>query len=66
VKYPLRGALTEYQKDIESWRGLPFSAGSFLFALAGSLLQSLPAGLSGPRGWFGRRNQGLSLWRRAH
>ncbi|HEX9996065.1 MAG TPA: hypothetical protein VGB45_02905, partial [Abditibacterium sp.] len=39
-------ALTEYQKDIESWRGLPFSAGSFLFSLAGSLLQSLPAGLA--------------------
>jgi hypothetical protein len=46
TKFPLRGALTEYQKDIESWRGLPFSAGSFLFSLAGSLLQSLPAGLA--------------------
>ena len=46
VKYPMKGALTEYWADIEGWRALPFSAGSFLFTITALLLQSLPRGLA--------------------
>ena len=46
VKFPLRGALTEYFEDVEGWRGLPFSAGTFMFTLSSLLLQSLPCGLA--------------------
>ena len=46
VKYPLTGALTEYWRNVEGWRGLPFSTGSLLFSVAGQLLQSLPLGLA--------------------
>ncbi len=45
-KYPMPGAMTEYLHAVESWRGLPFSAGSFFFASAGMLLQSLPSGVA--------------------
>ncbi|GCE15916.1 hypothetical protein [Tengunoibacter tsumagoiensis] len=45
-KYPLIGALTEYQNDAEGWRALPFSAGSLMFSLSSLLLNSLPQGLA--------------------
>ncbi len=28
IKYPMPGGLTEYNRQTEGWRGLPFSAGS--------------------------------------
>jgi hypothetical protein len=51
-RFPLYGALTEYYGNVEGWRALPFSAGSFLFSLAGVLLQSLPEGLGVRAGDF--------------
>lgn len=45
-KYPMPGALTEYQKAPEGWRGLPFSAGSLFFSVASNLVQSLPLGIA--------------------
>ncbi|HEV7301695.1 MAG TPA: hypothetical protein VGN72_20320 [Tepidisphaeraceae bacterium] len=45
-KYPMRGALTEYQHDVNGWRALPFSAGSFILAHSAVLLQALPLGLA--------------------
>ena len=46
IKYPMRGALTEYWNEPEGWRALPFSAGSFMFTLTAQLLQSLPQGIA--------------------
>ncbi|HPG39656.1 MAG TPA: hypothetical protein PLP19_12900 [bacterium] len=45
-KFPMAGALTEYYGDVESWRALPFSAGSLYYSTAALLLQSLPCGLA--------------------
>ncbi len=45
-KYPMKGALTEYNTAIESWRGLPFSASSFFFTISAQILQSLPMGIA--------------------
>jgi hypothetical protein len=45
-KYPMRGALTEYYKWTDGWRGLPFSAGTFILSAAACLLQPLPMGLA--------------------
>jgi hypothetical protein len=45
-KYPMRGLLTEYATAVESWRGLPFSAGSFNLAITSMLLRPLPQGVS--------------------
>jgi hypothetical protein len=46
IKYPLRGALVEDLGNPDSWRALPFSAGSFLLAHASLALQGLPQGLA--------------------
>jgi len=46
VKYPLPGALTEYNRQVESWRGLPFSAGSLFFSMASQMISSLPDGIA--------------------
>jgi hypothetical protein len=45
-KYPMAGALTEYHRAVESWRGLPFSAGSFRNVCASQLLQAQAQGLA--------------------
>lgn len=45
-KYPMPGALTEYYKHEESWRGLPFSAATFNLAVVSLLLQPLPMGIA--------------------
>jgi hypothetical protein len=45
-KYPMPGALTEYQNDKNGWRGLPFSAGSFINSTTSQLLQSQAQGLT--------------------
>jgi hypothetical protein len=44
-KYPMRGLLTEYAGAVESWRGLPFSAGSFNLAITSMLVRPLPQGV---------------------
>ncbi|MFW5846216.1 MAG: hypothetical protein ACOCXJ_08310, partial [Planctomycetota bacterium] len=45
-RYPMAGALTEYHGAVESWRGLPFSAGSFRNSCAAQLLQAQAQGLA--------------------
>lgn len=45
-KYPMPGGLTEYYGNSNSWRALPFSAGSFFFSISGQNLQSLPMGIA--------------------
>lgn len=45
-KYPMPGALSEYKGHVESWRALPFSAGTFFFSLSAHCLQSLPMGIA--------------------
>ena len=45
-KYPMPGALTEYNTAVESWRGLPFSAGSFFYSVSAQMMQSLPMGVA--------------------
>ena len=46
VKYPMPGALTEYNRQVESWRALPFSAGSLFFSMASQMISSLPDGIA--------------------
>jgi len=46
VKYPMPGALTEYNTQMESWRGLPFSAGSFFYSMGAQMICSLPDGIA--------------------
>ncbi len=45
MKYPMSGALTEYNKAVESWRSLPFTAGSFFFTVTAQMIQSMPMGI---------------------
>jgi hypothetical protein len=45
-KFPMKDALTEYHGWTDSWRPLPFSAGSFLWSTTSLILQSLPRGLA--------------------
>jgi hypothetical protein len=45
-KYPMRGALTEYQGNPDGWRALPFSAGTLINATCSLLLRTLPQGLA--------------------
>jgi hypothetical protein len=45
-KYPMPGGMTEYFGNRNSWRALPFTAGSFFFSISGQILQSLPMGLA--------------------
>ena len=45
-KYPMPGGITEYKDRLNSWRSLPFSAGSFFFSVSGQILQSLPLGIA--------------------
>ncbi len=46
VKYPMPGGLTEYNRQIESWRALPFSAGSLFFSMGAQMITSLPEGIA--------------------
>jgi len=45
-KYPMAGLLTEYRKNVEGWRGLPFSTGSFVLSAVSLMLQPLVMGLA--------------------
>jgi len=40
------GALTEYNKFPDSWRALPFSAGSLFYSVSSLAIQSLPMGVA--------------------
>ncbi len=42
-KFPMRGAVTEYQKEVESWRALPFQIGTLYYSLTGQILHSMPS-----------------------
>lgn len=46
VKYPMPGGLTEYNRGLEGWRSLPFSAGSLFFSMASQLISGLPEGIA--------------------
>ncbi|MBI5722858.1 MAG: hypothetical protein HZA50_02790 [Planctomycetes bacterium] len=45
-RYPMQGAVTEYRKNIEGWRALPFGTGSLLLSVVSNLVQALPQGLA--------------------
>jgi hypothetical protein len=60
TKYPMPGALTEYAGEVESWRGLPFSAGSLMASSCAQLLRALPQGVA-VRG--GAAVQAVTGWR---
>jgi hypothetical protein len=40
------GAVTEYQNEIEGWRGLPFQIGALYYSMGYHILHSLPMGIS--------------------
>ena len=44
-KYPMPGALTEYNTAVNGWRALPFSAGSLFFTMSAQMIQSMPMGI---------------------
>lgn len=46
TKYPMPGLVTEYQGNIEGWRGLPFGAGSLVLSVCSLLVRALPLGLA--------------------
>lgn len=46
AKYPMPGGLTEYNRQIESWRALPFSAGSLFFSMGAQMIASVPEGIA--------------------
>lgn len=45
-RYPMVGAVTEYQKDVESWRGLPFGVATLVLSAVSQLLQPMPMGVA--------------------
>jgi hypothetical protein len=44
-KYPMRGAVTEYQKEVEGWRALPFQIGALYQSMSAQLIQNMPMGI---------------------
>jgi hypothetical protein len=44
-KYPMKGAVTEYQKQTEGWRALPFQIGALYYTLSAQIIQSMPMGI---------------------
>jgi hypothetical protein len=44
-KFPMKGAVTEYQKEIEGWRALPFQIGALYYSLSAQIIQSMPMGI---------------------
>jgi len=44
-KYPMKGAVTEYQKQTEGWRALPFQIGALYYSLTAQIIQSMPMGI---------------------
>ncbi len=45
-KYPMQGGLTEYNTNPDSWRALPFSAGSLFFSMGAQMISNLPNGIA--------------------
>jgi len=43
--YPMKGAVTEYQKQTEGWRALPFQIGALYYTLSAQIIQSMPMGI---------------------
>jgi len=44
-KFPMKGAVTEYQKQTEGWRALPFQIGALYYSLTAQIIQSMPMGI---------------------
>ena len=44
-RYPMVGAVTEYQGETEGWRALPFQIGALYFSISAQMIQSMPMGI---------------------
>ena len=44
-RYPMVGAVTEYQNQTRGWRALPFQIGALYYSMGGQLIQSMPMGI---------------------
>jgi len=44
-KFPMKGAVTEYQKEVEGWRALPFQIGALYQSITSQIIQSMPMGI---------------------
>jgi len=44
-KYPMKGAVTEYQKEVEGWRALPFQIGALYQSVTSQIIQNMPMGI---------------------
>lgn len=44
-KYPMKGAVTEYQKELEGWRALPFQIGGLYQSVTAQIIQNMPMGI---------------------
>jgi hypothetical protein len=43
--YPMVGAVTEYQKEVEGWRALPFQIGALYQTMSAQIIQNMPLGI---------------------
>jgi hypothetical protein len=44
-KFAMQGAVTEYQKEPEGWRALPFQIGALYYSMTAQVIQSMPMGI---------------------
>ncbi|TAH26868.1 MAG: hypothetical protein EAZ07_03050 [Cytophagales bacterium] len=44
-RYPMVGAVTEYQKEVEGWRALPFQVGALYQTMTAQLIKNMPLGI---------------------
>jgi len=44
-QFAMLGAVTEYQKEVEGWRALPFQIGALYYSITAQLIQSMPMGI---------------------
>jgi hypothetical protein len=44
-KFVMQGAVTEYQKNLEGWRALPFQIGALYYSMTAQVIQSMPMGI---------------------
>jgi hypothetical protein len=44
-RFPMKGAVTEYQKETNGWRALPFQIGALYYSLSSQIIQNMPMGI---------------------
>ncbi|MDD6210081.1 MAG: hypothetical protein PUB21_05695 [Bacteroidales bacterium] len=44
-RYPMIGAVTEYQGETEGWRALPFQIGALYYSMSAQMIQNMPMGI---------------------